>query len=96
LERDAGTLPLSLRAFWEVVGSVDLRGNHPTETLADPLAISPFSEVLGEWDRSPFDVGVDGRAFVIEIGDCRVTLPCCSVDAGIVEYLRRALGDGSF
>jgi hypothetical protein len=96
LERDAGTLPLSLRAFWEVVGSVDLRGNHPTETLADPLAISPFSEVLSEWDRSPFEVGVDGRAFVIEIGDCRVTLPCCSVDAGIVEYLRRALGDGSF
>src|SRR5262249_31592175 len=32
LERKLGTLPLSLRAFYEVVGSVDLQGQHPTLT----------------------------------------------------------------
>src|SRR4030095_6269812 len=35
LEKVAGALPLSLRIFYEVVGSVDWIGSHPTLAPAD-------------------------------------------------------------
>jgi hypothetical protein len=43
LEKVAGTLPMSLRAFYEIVGSVDWIRNHPHLSAArPPLCIDPF------------------------------------------------------
>jgi hypothetical protein len=42
LESQAGPLPLSLVAFWQEVGSVDLVGRHPAwPTGLDPLVVDP-------------------------------------------------------
>jgi hypothetical protein len=52
LEKAAGVLPLSLRAFYEVVGAVDWIGEHPslaprTDSVApDPLVVFPIEEAL--------------------------------------------------
>jgi hypothetical protein len=52
LEKKAGALPLSLRAFYEVVGSVDFIGSHPSlappksPLCPDPLVIFPLEDVL--------------------------------------------------
>lgn len=63
LEKKLGPLPPVLAAFWSVVGSVDLRGDHPswarraslelkgaTEPvwLTDPLMIAPAAQVIAE------------------------------------------------
>jgi hypothetical protein len=72
-EKDAGVLPLSLRVWYETVGSVTLVGKHPVlspddgTVLPDPLVVVPFSQILRAWDHSPPDVGVDGTPFVAEI-----------------------------
>jgi hypothetical protein len=48
LEKRAGALPLSLRAFYEVVGAVDWTGHHPTIAprgtgiTPDPLVVFPI------------------------------------------------------
>jgi hypothetical protein len=52
LEKAAGAMPLSLRAFYEVVGAVDWIGEHPslsprTDSVApDPLVVFPVEEAL--------------------------------------------------
>ncbi len=52
LEKAAGTLPLSLRAFYQVVGSVDWIGKHASLSAAksplctDPLVVEPIERVL--------------------------------------------------
>jgi hypothetical protein len=52
LEKAAGTLPISLRAFYEIVGSVDWMGNHTSllpagRTLCpDPLVVFPIEAAL--------------------------------------------------
>jgi hypothetical protein len=52
LEEVTGTLPISLRAFYEVVGSVDWMGNHESfspsnRTLCtDPLVVFPIEDAL--------------------------------------------------
>ncbi len=52
LEEAAGTLPVSLRAFYEVVGAVDWIGNHPGLSAAgspmctDPLVVIPIEKAL--------------------------------------------------
>jgi len=57
LEKVAGALPLSLRVFYEVVGSVDWIGTHPTLAPADsgicpdPLVVYSIEEVLEEIDQ---------------------------------------------
>jgi hypothetical protein len=54
LEKMAGTLPLSLRAFYEVVGAVDWIGEHPvlaprSDSVApDPLVVFPVQDALDE------------------------------------------------
>lgn len=54
LEKIAGALPLSLRVFYEVVGSVDWIGRHPTlapeqdSICPDPLVVFPLDEALEE------------------------------------------------
>jgi hypothetical protein len=52
LEKVAGTLPLSLRAFYEIVGSVNWIGDHPHFSVArsplctDPLVVEPIEAAL--------------------------------------------------
>ena len=73
LERDAGELPISLRAWYEIGGSVTLLGKHPVLSpgdgtlLPDPLVIAPLSQVVRAWDDSPPDVGIEGRSFVADL-----------------------------
>jgi hypothetical protein len=56
LEKKVGALPLSLRAFYEVVGSVDFIGSHPSlaplrsASCPDPLVIFALEDVLAYLD----------------------------------------------
>ena len=61
-ERRVGALPLSLRAFYEIVGAVNFTGEHPAIAPAtgrvapDPLLVYAFSEDVvepGEDDDAP-------------------------------------------
>jgi hypothetical protein len=60
LEKRAGALPLSLRAFYEIVGAVDLNGTHPSlaprsgSRCPDPLVVYGAADALDElesWDE---------------------------------------------
>ena len=63
LEKIAGTLPLSLRVFYEVVGAVDWMGRHPklapesSSICADPLVVFPLEEALEECQQRMEDEG---------------------------------------
>jgi hypothetical protein len=47
LENQVGPIPLSLLAFWRVVGAVDLVGMHPAwPSLLDPLVVYPPEAAL--------------------------------------------------
>lgn len=49
LEEETGPFPLSLTAFWQEVGSVDLVGMHPGwPTLLDPLVVYPPAAGLSD------------------------------------------------
>ena len=56
-EKEAGPLPLSLRAFYQIVGEVNLLGRHPAlsprtgEVAPDPLLVYRFEEGLVEYDE---------------------------------------------
>ena len=73
LERDAGELPISLRAWYEIVGSVTLLGKHPVLSpgdatlLPDPLVVVPLSQVVRAWDDSPPDVGTEEQPFAADL-----------------------------
>ena len=55
-EKEAGAIPLSLRAFYEVVGEVNLNGAHPfvapanSAVAPDPLLVYGFDDRLAEYD----------------------------------------------
>jgi len=66
LEARAGVLPLSLRAFYETVGSVDLTGEHPDwRGCDDPdaLVVLPIASALHELDDWEHDKKAYERAF---------------------------------
>jgi hypothetical protein len=102
LEQDAGQLPISLRAWFQIVGSVTLLGKHPVLSPGDgtlhpdPLVIVPFSQVLRAWDASPPEVGVQGQPFVAELAPCprgpsySMKLPAVGIDA-LFENERHSL-----
>jgi uncharacterized protein DUF6745 len=56
IEKRTGVLPLSVRAFYEVVGAVDFNGVHPSlappeaSTCPDPLVVYGPDDVLAELD----------------------------------------------
>jgi hypothetical protein len=60
-EKEFGTLPLSLRAFYEVVGEVNLIGSHPSldpkdnPVAPDPLVVYGLDEGLIELDEEDED-----------------------------------------
>jgi hypothetical protein len=70
LEKETGTLPLSLRAFYDVVGSVDLMGPHAT---LSPGPGSPFASdplvVLSAEDALDASGGEDSDAVLISPDD---------------------------
>jgi hypothetical protein len=54
LERRVGPLPLSLRAWYEIVGSVNFIGEHPDwdhEIYSDPLVVDPIDFALAEYQE---------------------------------------------
>ena len=60
-EKEFGVLPLSLRAFYEVVGEVNLIGHHPSlaprdgQIAPDPLVVYGFDEGAVEYDEDDDD-----------------------------------------
>ena len=62
-EKQYGALPLSLRAFYEVVGEVNLVGHHPTldppnnPITTDPLVVYGLDEGALEYDEEGEEVG---------------------------------------
>jgi hypothetical protein len=58
LEKTFGPLPLSLRAFYEVVGAVDFIGHHPSiapasgSTCPDPIVVYGVEDAIAELDGS--------------------------------------------
>jgi hypothetical protein len=74
LEKKAGVLPLSLRAFYEIVGSVDLLGFHPSLApkpgenrgpCPDPLVVFAPEDVLQDIEASDEYEDDDGRHVII-------------------------------
>ncbi len=66
-----GVFPLSLRVFWEVVGSVDFTGYHPLwPRFSDPLILFPVESIDGDYpswregveagdiEAGPFEVAI--------------------------------------
>lgn len=65
LERLVGPIPLSLRAWYEIVGSVSFIGFHPgwtwdsSEVLPDPLVIYPITQALADCEERLNDMDWD-------------------------------------
>ena len=63
VEKKLGTLPLSLRTFYEVVGAVDLQGSHlslspdKSAICPDPLVVFPLEDVLAGTEEMAEDDG---------------------------------------
>lgn len=59
LAAEAGPLPLSLRAWWEVVGGVSLQGSFDQagreQVLTDPLVVYPVDRVLEQMEEQRED-----------------------------------------
>lgn len=61
IEKKVGTLPLSLRAFYEVVGSIDLIGQHPSlaphggSISPDPLVVYSVQDALADAEQLESD-----------------------------------------
>ena len=63
LEARVGPLPLSLVAFWQEVGSVDLVGMHPAwPELLDPLVVYSPEAALSDVDSWEDDEGEDNAS----------------------------------
>jgi hypothetical protein len=72
LELLVGPIPLSIRGFWEHVGSIDLIGTHPLlPKYADPLVVEPITGAEAEYEiwRDDLDDGLvdESEPFAIPI-----------------------------
>ncbi len=71
LEKKIGAIPLSLRAFYEVVGTVNWVGEHAglaprdSSVAPDPLVVYPIEAALADGDES-FE---DGEGFIVVAPD---------------------------
>jgi hypothetical protein len=69
LEAQVGPLPLSLAAFWQEVGSVDLVGMHPGwPELRDPLVVYSPEAALSDLDYWEEDAGEGTASGQFEAG----------------------------
>ena len=74
-EKQFGALPLSLRAFYEVVGEVNLIGRHPAidppgnPVAVDPLVVYGLDEGLVEYDEEDEDGDGEPNAVTIAPDD---------------------------
>jgi hypothetical protein len=76
LEQRIGVFPMALRAWYEIVGGVNLMGVHPgirffeDEPLPDPLVVDPINayhfDMLDEWENDHTAFSDDGT-FPLEI-----------------------------
>ena len=72
-EKEFGTLPLSLRAFYEVVGEVNFIGRHATldpadhSVATDPLVVYGLDEGIVEYDEGDEDDDEEGRPSAVTI-----------------------------
>jgi hypothetical protein len=72
-EKEFGTLPLSLRAFYEVVGEVNFIGTHPTldpsdnDVAPDPLLVFGLDEGIVEYDEGDDEDEEEGRPAAVTI-----------------------------
>lgn len=112
LESKAGVIPLSLRAWYEVVGTVSLRGFHPdwSDFFTFALVVDPLEYVLVEYDawkhdcnEEPFQVPVatrpdGGMPYVIEVPNASIDAPLLEERHGttFVNYLRICFRWGGF
>ena len=72
LERAVGPMPLSLRAFYELVGDVDFMGGHKrlnprgpdADATPDPLVVEPLDYVLSEFERNKADVQYEAQFLI--------------------------------
>jgi len=68
LEQHVGPLPLSLRAWYEIIGSVNFIGSHPEwdpRAHVDPLVVDPLKFALEEevaWEESVAEYGSEEMA----------------------------------
>lgn len=112
LEKLVGPIPLSLRAFYEIVGEVDLIGRHETiSPEADPLVVFPLEAMLQCGD----EITEEGRitiapdhyhkANISGGAPYEIALPDARADADLlnerhnllfVDYLRLVFHHGGF
>jgi hypothetical protein len=102
-----GSLPISLRAWSEVVSHVSFMGSHPilnpsTLMVSDPLVLHDVVAAVRDLDDPDL---WDGDIFLIGIGESHgIRVPDSSADAAFVdwkrgffvEYLRRVFAWGGF
>ena len=112
LEKLAGPVPLSLRAFYEIVGEVDLIGNHEAiSPEADPLVVFPVEamlqcgEEIAEEGRIAIAPDRFQKADISGGAPYEIALPDARADAELlnephcpffVDYLRLVFRHGGF
>ncbi len=95
LESRVGPLPLSLCAWYEIVGSVDFRGSHPAWRVEypDPLFVAPADYILEyddeNWWRGRYRVYIAPdplhKEDVSGGPPCTIFLPNATVDAPVEQ-----------
>jgi uncharacterized protein DUF6745 len=107
LEKHAGLLPLSLRAFYDVVGAVDFTGSHPRLSHSRPLHVLSAEQVLAKMEGAS---GAPRQAILIspgtgDQGAYRIAVPNPGADGELldephgllfVDYLRLCFRFGGF
>jgi hypothetical protein len=110
LDKQAGPVPLSLRAFYEIVGEVDLIGHHPhISPEADPLVVFPLEAMLQEIDEGDGSIAIAPdhyhKADISGGAPYEIALPDPRADAELlnephrlffVDYLRLVFRHGGF
>jgi hypothetical protein len=98
LDRHAGPLPLSLRAWYEVVGAVNLMGHHPEWDAreADPLVVFPIelaAQEYQDWRQWRDEEGAAAGAFSITIAPDRLQKAGGAGDQAYRIWLPEAAAD---
>jgi len=93
VETSIGPLPLSIRAFYEIVGSVDLIGRHPSlapqpgSVAPDPLMVIGLDEAASDEEEGALILAPDDlHKSDISGGDpCEIAAPDAAADARVLN-----------